>query len=90
MVCSINLADAITSNIDISHIWSAGNEAENHFVWASSARPVDQYFNGWMPGLGEPNGGLQENCLEMYHIDNNILKWNDISCDEKLPFFYMF
>ena len=62
-------------------VWVGGNdkETEGTFVWQASKKmiPTDSFY------LGEPNGGRNENCAELYCQSARVSKLNDRNCRDK-------
>ena len=58
-----------------TQIWIGGNDLarEGNWIWQSSGDDLD--FSRFNPG--EPNGGVNENCLGMLHENGN---WVDSVC----------
>lgn len=67
--------------VDKDKVWIGGSDQniEDDFIWSRSGNKIT--FEHWSPR--EPNNLGDEDCVEMSASN---CKWNDKSCDSKIPF----
>ena len=78
------IADMFIRNVEAGRIWLGGTNTlqghEGNWVWLSNAEIIDR-SRFWAIANNEPNGGPDEECLEM-----SAQGMNDIACGPVLPF----
>ena len=76
------IADLFVRNVEVERLWLGGTNTlqghEGNWVWLSNAQRINRN-RFW--ANNEPNGGPDEDCLEM-----SAQGMNDIACGTVLPF----
>ena len=70
------------STVTYDQVWIGANDLKKEGTWVWDHSGAELQYTDWY--AGEPNNGGRENCATI--LPKRDMKWNDMVCDQKLPF----